>query len=182
MKMIKIWAEGLLAVSCCSWAGEFCAPGMSLAHADRYDDLILVYSQRRGLNPKLVKAIVAVESDFSTRAVSNRGARGLMQVMPATAVEIGADADRLHDAETNIDAGTKYLSLLVRQARDANGLSAGTPLPRWLQRRVVAAYNGGPRNLARNEWAPETRAYVSRVMTLSRSRLASVHASDFRKS
>jgi soluble lytic murein transglycosylase-like protein len=144
-------------------AGEVCGPKIPCSARERYDALVLSYSQKRGLNPRMVRAIIAVESQFTPGAVSPRGARGLMQVMPSTARELGFDAGALHDAELNIAAGTAYLEVLVRGARKAHGLKRGQRLPPWLERRVVAAYHGGPRNLARVEWAESTHVYVRDV-------------------
>src|SRR5277367_3981975 len=65
-----------------------------LAHpevTDRYDDLILKYAEAYHLEPRLLKAVIAAESEFLLEAVSPRGAHGLMQVMPATAREMGVD-------------------------------------------------------------------------------------------
>lgn len=182
-----LWAEGLLggflALGCCSWAGEVCAPG-TCERDRRYDGLILSYSQRHGLNPTLVKAIISVESQFATWAVSPAGARGLMQVMPSTAAEVGVPPSRLHDAEANIAAGTAYLGRLVAHARARYGIAAQRPLPPWLQRRVIAAYHGGPRNIGPRAWAPSTRLYVRDVLRAARSRLSRVSARerDFRVS
>jgi len=180
-----LWAESLLAVTCCSLTSQARAPGVPPPPLpnDRFDGLILSYSQRRGLNPRLVKAIIATESQFSTRAVSPVGARGLMQLMPKTAAEMGVAAYRLHDAEANIDAGTAYLRRLTGQARARYGVAPGTPLPRWLERRVVAAYHGGPRNIAREGWAPSTQDYVRDVFRQARSRSSSLRVrGDFSKS
>lgn len=181
-----LWAEGVLVVTCCSWTSQASAPVvLPRAPSDRYDDLILTYSQRRGLNPRLVKAIIATESQFYPRAVSPAGARGLMQLMPATALEMGVAPARLHDPERNIDAGTAYLRTLTGAARARYGVALGAAMPPWLQRRVVAAYHGGPRNLARPQWASSTQDYVRDVFKLARSRTSRLRPSrrgDFSKS
>lgn len=164
-----LWAEGLLAIAF-SW--PLCAPAPAnapVAPSDRFDGLILTYSRRRGLDPRLVKAIIAVESQFYTRAVSPAGARGLMQVMPDTAADVGISAARLREADANIAAGTAYLRRLFILARSSYGIPRSAPLPAWLERRVVAAYHGGPRNLFRTAWASSTRDYVRDVFRLARS-------------
>ena len=72
-------------------------------------------AERHGLDPELVMAVVGVESGFEPRAVSPKGARGLMQLMPGTARELGvADA---FDAEANLDGGSRYLQALLKTLR-----------------------------------------------------------------
>jgi soluble lytic murein transglycosylase-like protein len=109
-------------------------------------------AERHGLDPELVMAVVGVESGFETRAVSPKGARGLMQLMPGTARELGVvDA---FDAEANLDGGSRYLQALLRRY--------GGDL-----RRALAAYNAGPGAVARHGGVPpyrETRDYVRKVM------------------
>ncbi|HVE12367.1 MAG TPA: transglycosylase SLT domain-containing protein, partial [Elusimicrobiota bacterium] len=135
-----------------------------------FDDLILAHAQRNGLDPRLVKAIVATESEFHPPCVSPAGARGLMQLMPETAAELGVPAEALFDPETNIRAGTDYLGLLFRLAWRRYGLE-GTRFrdgPAWAKRRVIAAYHGGPRALA-GPWSQASRTYVRKVCALRAS-------------
>jgi soluble lytic murein transglycosylase-like protein len=109
-------------------------------------------ARRHGLDPALVRAVVAVESGFQPGAVSPKGAQGLMQLMPATARELGV-ADPF-DAAANLDGGSRYLrSLLARYAGD---------LPK-----ALAAYNAGMGAVARHGGVPpyaETRRYVQKVL------------------
>jgi len=101
---------------------------------------------------------VAAESNFNCDAISPKGAIGLMQLMPATAEEYGADPNI---PEQNIDAGTQYLRVLMdKYSRHRNSLA-----------RVIAAYNAGPGSVDRYRGVPpfrETRAYVARVLKLLR--------------
>lgn len=146
------------------------AAGEGPRAGERFDALILEHSQRARLNPRFVKSIIAVESEFSPRAVSPRGARGLMQVMPATAEEMGVRAADLGEAGANLRAGTAYLDRLFQAARAAHSLPAARlhDSPAWVQRRVLAAYHAGPRMLWRppERWPSQTRAYVRKVMRL----------------
>jgi soluble lytic murein transglycosylase len=121
-------------------------------------------ADRAGLDPYFVAAVVREESSYYPRAISRAGARGLMQVMPATAERLGR-GDGLDDPRTNLEIGTAFLAMLLKQFGDP--------------RLALAAYNAGPRRLkdwwkARKgddlevfvEQIPydETRQYVKRVM------------------
>jgi soluble lytic murein transglycosylase-like protein len=138
---------------------------------DRYDSLILKHSQSRGLNPRLVKAIIAAESGFFDRARSPKNARGLMQILPLTAEEMGVDRTLLCEPEPNVRAGTAYLLRLYAAAWKAFGLAGVRyrDAPLWVQERVLAAYNGGPKLLYCSHWPAETRLYVREVMLYYRS-------------
>lgn len=128
----------------------------------RYDAVILRHARRRGLNPRLVKAIIAVESQFVPTALSHCGARGLMQLMPATAKDVGVKACDLWDPETNISAGTAYLAFLFGLARKRAG--PGDAEEARVMRRVIAAYYAGPGALESSEWSEPTRSYVRAVL------------------
>jgi soluble lytic murein transglycosylase-like protein len=100
----------------------------------------------------LVKAVITAESGWKPRAVSRAGARGLMQLMPATAAKTGVRAEDLFEPAPNILAGTRLLAVLLRHYR-GDLVSA------------LVAYNAGPRG----GFAPvpqngETPAYVWRVV------------------
>ena len=117
-----------------------------------------------GVNYELLKAVVATESGFDAKAVSHRGAIGLMQLIPDTAVRFGvkakADAtvaQQLTDPRTNIRAGARYLAWLLRRFDGRTELA-------------LAAYNAGEgavdRAGRRIPPYPETRHYVSKVTRL----------------
>lgn len=120
--------------------------------------LIRAAAQKHRVPTALVKSIVAAESNFDADAISPKGAIGLMQLMPETAEEYGADPTI---PEQNIEAGTRYLHFLMRRYRKyGNSLS-----------RVIAAYNAGPGCVDRYDGVPpyrETRWYVVRVMAYMR--------------
>lgn len=136
-----------------------------------YDALIRAHARRHGLDPRLVKAVIAGESEFAKRATSPAGARGLMQVMPATARELGVSADELYTPSANIRAGTAYLAHLFARAWKRYHLKGVDYLkaPQWVLQRILAAYNAGPRFLARRRLFRQTRHYVAKVLLFYRS-------------
>jgi soluble lytic murein transglycosylase-like protein len=127
----------------------------------RYQALIERNAQARGLDPALIKAVIAVESAFDPTAVSAKGAIGLMQVTPETGTRYGVAADRkrtleqkLLDPEINLRIGTTYLRELLVLFADDIALS-------------LAAYNSGEQTVVRYANRippyPETQEYVKLV-------------------
>ena len=117
-----------------------------------YDDLIHEYAERFDVEPALVKAVIHVESSFNRLAVSPKGARGLMQLMPKTARVHGVR--NAYDPRENIQGGVKHLRKLFDRY--------GNNIPH-----VLAAYNAGENPVERYRGVPpyeETRTYVSRVL------------------
>ena len=116
-----------------------------------YANFISESARLHGVAPELVASVIAVESNFNPNAVSWRSARGLMQLMPETAVRFGVS--NILDPRQNIEGGTRYLKeLLLRY----NGDLALT----------LAAYNAGPDRVEQYRSVPpyrETRDYVRRV-------------------
>lgn len=110
-------------------------------------------ARRHDLDPELVAAVVRAESAFDAGAVSARGARGLMQLMPATARRFGVAVERIHDTTANLDAGSRYLSWLLDRFEGDLSLA-------------LAAYNAGEGTVARYGGVPpfrETRGYLARI-------------------
>ena len=128
---------------------------MLLAKAGRYDSIIERAATAASVEPNLLRAVIVVESGFNSRAVSKRGAMGLMQLMPATATRFGVSNP--YDPLQNVHAGARYLKFLIdRFGQDV--------------RLALAAYNAGEDAVDRNggQIPPfsETMAYVPRVMKI----------------
>ena len=115
------------------------------------------------LDIELLASVIRAESGGNVHAVSHAGARGLMQLMPATAAQLGvADSFR---ADQNIDGGTAYLNALLMRYHDNLALA-------------LAAYNAGPAAVDRYHGIPpyrETRAYVARIIHDYNRRKAAAH-------
>jgi soluble lytic murein transglycosylase-like protein len=133
-------------------------------NAKRYDPLITRYAKANGIDSALVKAIVAAESGYEPTAVSTKGALGLMQVIPETAMRYGVTEDKsrtieqkLFDPAINISVGTRYLRDLLRLFENDLDLA-------------LAAYNAGEATVQRYDRQippyPETQDYVKLVTQL----------------
>jgi hypothetical protein len=119
-----------------------------------YAGMIARSASTHGVDPRLVRAVIQVESQFQSRARSPKGAMGLMQLMPDTARRYGVRQPL--DPAANIDAGTRHLRWLLDRF----------PLDRAL---ALAAYNAGEAAVERYRGIPpyrETRDYVGRILQL----------------
>lgn len=143
---------------------------------DRFDPLIVKYSERFHLNPRLLKAIVAAESEFNVFARSPAGALGLMQLMPLTAECVGVPREQLFNPEENIRAGAAYMAYLFKVAFRQNGIIGHyAAAPEWLVRRVIAAYNGGLKFLrGGRKLYRETKHYVAKVFLYKNSSVTKI--------
>jgi soluble lytic murein transglycosylase-like protein len=117
--------------------------------------------QRHQIDPDFINSVIRAESGFNSRAVSKKGAQGLMQLMPQTASQLGVANS--FDPNANVEGGTKYLrELLEKYNFDA--------------RKALAAYNAGPKRVDQYHGAPpyyETQAYISRIIRdFNRQKLA----------
>jgi hypothetical protein len=116
------------------------------------EEVVASASGRYRLDPDLVNSVIKAESGFNVRAVSPKGAQGLMQLMPGTASTLGVP--NAFDPQANVEGGTKYLrELLERYNFDLV--------------KALAAYNAGPQRVEQYKGVPpyyETRAYVARVV------------------
>jgi len=114
-------------------------------------ELVQDVGQRYELDPRLITSVISVESGFNQMAVSPKGARGLMQLMPGTAREYGVR--NVHDPKQNVEGGVAYLrDLVVRYNGDL--------------RLALAAYNAGPEAVERASGVPnypETISYLKKI-------------------
>lgn len=128
----------------------------SSARADQYRSMIDDHASRHSLDPKLLEAVIKTESNFNSQAVSNKGAIGLMQLMPSTAYLMGVDNPR--DPEQNIAGGSRYLRSMLERFNGDLTLA-------------LAAYNAGPVNVEKYGTVPpfaETQNYIRRIYSLYR--------------
>lgn len=117
-------------------------------------EIVAKAATENDLRPEFVRSVAAVESAFRTKAVSPKGAIGLMQLMPGTASDLGVNP---HDPLQNADAGAKYLKQLLLRYKDSRD-----PV-----RLALAAYNAGPGAVDKYKDIPpyrETQLYVEKVL------------------
>ena len=131
----------------------FTAPGVRSAPTDpgKYDQLIQSLSRKHGIHPQLIHAVIKAESNYNPGAVSSKGAKGLMQLMPETAKEYGVDD--IYDPQQNIEAGIKHLKYLLDKYNTDLDLA-------------LAAYNAGQQAVDKYDRIPpypETRTYINRI-------------------
>jgi hypothetical protein len=147
-----------------SLAGTGTLPAVSLK------DVIYSAGTKHRIDPDFISSVIHAESSFNPRAVSPKGAQGLMQLMPGTASQLGVQNP--FDPNANVEGGTRYLrELLERYNFDAA--------------KALAAYNAGPQRVEQYGGVPpyaETRAYVTRVIKdFNRKKLAERKASTLAK-
>ena len=129
------------------------APRMPLTQAP-FGELIRNASQKYGVDADLLFSVIAAESNFNSKAVSRRGARGLMQLLPATAARLGV-TDTFDPAQ-NIDAGTRYLHELMTRYQGDLVLT-------------LAAYNAGPGAVQHYGRVPPYNETISYVRAIRRT-------------
>ena len=125
-------------------------PAPAIATAP-FGQLVKAAATRYGVDAELISSVIAAESNFDPKAISRRNARGLMQLLPETAAQYGAQ--NIFDPKENIDAGTHYLRDLLERYNNDLALA-------------LAAYNAGPQRVQQYGRVPpyvETISYVRRV-------------------
>ena len=128
------------------------APAIGFAPRRNLDDVISAASNRNNIDPDLTNSLIRAESGFNPNAVSPKGAQGLMQLMPQTALQLGVR--NVMDPASNVEGGTRYLRELL--SRYHNDLA-----------KALAAYNAGPQRVEQYHGVPpypETLAFVARTI------------------
>ena len=124
------------------------------AGPDVYDNIILKAARAFGVDHALIKAVIHAESSFNPNAVSSKGARGLMQIMPQN--DTSLNISNPFDPSQNIMGGTRYLKRMLIRYNEKLALA-------------LAAYNAGPSAVDKYKKIPpyeETQTYVQKVMSL----------------
>jgi len=128
--------------------------GLSSEGSSEYHSIVHEKAANYDMDPSLIKAVIKTESNWNNRAVSRAGAKGLMQLMPGTAMDM--NVRNPFDPEENIEGGTKYLKFLLEKFNGDLTLA-------------LAAYNAGPKTVEKFGYVPpitETRQYVKKVLSL----------------
>lgn len=133
------------------------APSIAIAKPKALDakalnEVINSISDRHQIDPDFINSVIHAESGFNSRAVSPKGARGLMQLMPKTANQLGVN--NAFDPQDNVEGGTRYLRELLEQYN-------------FDIVKALAAYNAGPQRVQQYHGVPpyyETRAYIARII------------------
>jgi soluble lytic murein transglycosylase-like protein len=128
------------------------APAANSDHVPTLQEIVESACNRYGIDPDIIYSLIRAESDFNTKAVSRKGAQGLMQLMPQTAAKLGVQNPM--DAAANVEGGTRYLQSLLEQYH-------------YDLTKALAAYNAGPERVEQYHGVPpyrETITYINRIV------------------
>lgn len=136
-----------------------------------YEDYVIDYSKKYDVDPNLVYAIIKSESNFKKEAISNKDAKGLMQIMYPTAVDvakvlnINIDEQKILDPEINIMLGTKYISMLISKYNDLSlalaAYNAGSGnVDKWIEDGIIKSNGEDIENIP----FKETNNYVRKIL------------------
>jgi transglycosylase-like protein with SLT domain len=128
------------------------APTPKSDHVPTLEEIVLSACGRYGIDPDIIYSLIRAESDFDPKAVSRKGAQGLMQLMPKTAAQLGVQNPM--DAAANVEGGTRYLQSLLQQYH-------------YDLTKALAAYNAGPERVDQYHGVPpyrETITYINRIV------------------
>ena len=127
-------------------------PAPNTERTPTLNEIVADACSRYGIDPDIILSLIRAESDFDPKAVSPKGAQGLMQLMPKTSAQLGVDNPM--DAAANIDGGTRYLQSLLEQYH-------------YDLTKALAAYNAGPARVDQYHGVPpyrETILYINRIV------------------
>lgn len=128
------------------------SPAKSSDHVPTLQEIVLSACSRYSIDPDIIYSLIRAESDFDPKAVSRKGAQGLMQLMPQTAAKLGVENPM--DAAANVEGGTRYLQSLLEQYH-------------YDLTKALAAYNAGPERVDQYHGVPpyrETITYINRIV------------------
>ncbi|MFP4082757.1 MAG: lytic transglycosylase domain-containing protein [Candidatus Aminicenantes bacterium] len=149
---VQVWrpvVAVILLIGLLTTLGLEASPVLGLKH--RYDQIIQNAARKYGVPADLIHSIIGVESNYNCWAVSSKGAKGLMQLMPETAKRYGVKD--VYDPQENIEGGVKYLRDLIQLYHKKRDL-------------VLAAYNAGQEAVKKYGGIPpyqETRDYIKKI-------------------
>lgn len=129
------------------------SPASGKTSYDELKDVITECAEKYNVDQELIRAMIQVESGWTTDAVSDKGAQGLMQLMPRTAAMLGVEDP--FDPAQNIDGGTRYISDLTDKYRGD-------------VEKALAAYNAGPARVDSGNIPEVSRRYVRNIMSIYR--------------
>lgn len=146
---------------------------MKKIYPKKYSEYVYKYAEEYGVDPLLVFAVIKAESNFNKDAVSNRNAKGVMQIVDNTAEEVASNivleekynSDMLFDEDINIKIGTKYLADLIKKygnyyvAVAAYNAGTGT-VDKWIERKIIEADGSNIENIPYKE----TNNYVRKII------------------
>ena len=137
----------------------------------KYEEYVLKYSEQYSVDKNLIYAIIKAESNFNENAVSNKGATGLMQLMPTTAIQLGrtinvdCNEENLKDVDININLGVKYISNLIEKYNNIDvalsAYNAGTGnVDNWIEKGIIKKDGSDVENIPYKE----TNNYVRKIL------------------
>ena len=148
---------------------------MKIMYSKKYENLVVIYSEKYQVDSDLIFALIKAESNFNSSAVSGKGAKGLMQLMEETAKDVSKKTDlkiepdeigeKLLQADVNIELGTKYISILLEKYNNtAIALTAynggiGT-VDNWIEKGVIKKDGEDIQNIPYKE----TNNYVRKIL------------------
>ena len=148
---------------------------LKLVYPKKYENFVKIYAEKYQVNENLIYAIIKAESNFNPKAVSSKGAKGLMQLMDETAKEVANQlenpmqteniSEKLLQVDSNIELGTKYISILLEKyknieiALSAYNAGSGT-VDSWIERKVIKADGTDIENVPYRE----TNQYIRKIL------------------
>ena len=137
----------------------------------KYEEYVSKYSEQYSVDKNLIYAIIKAESNFNENAISNKGATGLMQLMPATAIQLGktmnvdCNEENLKDVDININLGVKYISNLIEKYNNIEvalcAYNAGTGnVDNWIEKGIIKKDGSDIENIPYKE----TNNYVRKIL------------------